>query len=340
MVQKVFLSQKVSQFVSIIIMGLLFVSCNSQDLKNTPQPSMSIHEFPRLDCSTSTQPLSVILTAKVLGFPYKWWQDQAVTQVWYVSIDWDKTSLTVSQRELLEKKLNCSTTHGSYVNLLDNKVDLIITSREISRGEQVYATSKGVKLISRPIGKDGFAFIVNKNSPITSLTVKQIQDIYTGKLLNWKEVGGNDQEIHPYIRNANSGSQEKMEMMVMKGLTIVGKPGMQTGTMAGPFYEIRRDVNGIAYTPFYYYNIMMREQDYAKTIGVEGIHPNKETINSGAYPFVSEIYASIRSDVPHDSFTYKLFEYLTQSGAQSIVEESGYVPLSSTTGVRSNETKN
>ena len=320
-------SQKCFLIILFILMGSISVNCDEQNVENTAIPSMSVNDFPVVDCSTSTQPLSVILAAKILGLPYKWWQDQAVTQVWYVSIDWDKTSWNESQRSLLENKLHCSTTHGSYMNLLDRQVDLIIASRDISRDEQEYAETKGVRLISRPLGKDGFAFIVNKDNPVTSLTVNQIQDIYTGKIENWKDVGGNDAAIHPYIRNANSGSQEKMETMVMQGLTIVGKPGMETGTMAGPFYEIRRDIDGIAYTPFYYYNIMTRGQDYAKTIGINGVKPDTESINNGTYPYVSEIYTSIREDTNHDSYTYKLFEYLTQLSAQSIVEESGYVPL-------------
>ena len=216
------------------------------------------------------------------------------------------------------------------MNLLDGKVELIIASRDISRDEQKYADSKNIKLITRPVGKDGFIFIVNKNNPVNSLSIKQIQDIYTGKIENWKDVGGNDATINPYVRNANSGSQEKMETMVMKGLTIIGKPGMETGTMAGPFYEIRKDVNGIAYTPFYYYNIMTRGQDYAKAIGIDGVHPNKESINNGTYPYVSEIFAAIRADTQRDSYAYKLFEFLTQNRARSVVEESGYVPLSST----------
>ncbi|SET20823.1 PstS family phosphate ABC transporter substrate-binding protein [Prevotella sp. kh1p2] len=318
--------------VLLMITATVAVSCDSQDGQEEKEtvPKTSLNDFPILDSSTSTQPLMVILAAKVLGLPYKWWQDQAVTQVWYVAIDWQKTSLTETQQAALQKKLNSSTTHGSYMNLLDGKAELIVASRNISRDEQKYADGKGVKLITRPVAKDGFVFIVNKNNPVTSLSTQQIQDIYTGKTENWKEVGGNDATIHPYIRNANSGSQEKMETMVMKGLTIVGRPGMETGTMAGPFYEIRRDADGIAYTPFYYYNIMTRGQDYAKTIGVEGVMPDKQTINDGTYPYVSEIFASVRADVDHNSQAYKLFQYLTQLGAQSVIEESGYIPLSQT----------
>lgn len=324
----------------LVLTSLVPVACNGHEEPDICDDlKMSFRDFPSIDCSTSTQPLSVILASKVLGLPYKWYKNEAVTQVWYVSIDWDKASLTQSQREELESKLNCSTTHGSYTNLIDGKVELIIASRDISRTEQEYADDKGVNLITRLIGKDGFVFIVNKSNPVNSLTIQNIQDIYTGTKRNWTEVGGNEGTINPYIRNANSGSQEKMETMVMKGLKMIAWPEMITETMAGPFHEVRYDVNGIAYTPFYYYNIMTRDQDYAKVIAVEGIAPSKVTINDGSYPYVSEICASVRADIDKDSKAYKLFEYLTSSYEQNVVEESGYVPLLSSTGIKQKVSK-
>ena len=67
---------------------------------------------------------------------------------------------------------------------------------------------------------------------------------------------------------------------------------------------------------------MTRDQDYAKVIAVEGIAPSKVTINDGSYPYVSEICASVRADIDKDSKAYKLFEYLTSSYEQNVVEES------------------
>lgn len=156
-------------------------------------------------------------------------------------------------------------------------MELIIASRNISRDEKNYADEKGVSLIEHPIGRDAFIFIVNNNNPVNNLTISQIQDIYTGKTRNWKDVGGNDATISPYIRNANSGSQEKMETLVMKGLTMIDWPEMITHGMAGPFFSLRYDKNGIAYTPYFYYSIMARgEQAWAKSICVNGIEANKK----------------------------------------------------------------
>ncbi len=72
-----------------------------------------------------------------------------------------------------------------------------------------------------PVAKEGFVFVVSKDNPVESLTQQQIRDIYSGKITNWSEVGGNDEEIIPYQRNNDSGSQNYMnEFMKASGLII------------------------------------------------------------------------------------------------------------------------
>ena len=312
-----------------MFISVLGISCSSQDDTDDMPAQFAIEDFPIVDCSTSTQPLSVILAARTLGLPYKWWQNLYLDFTWYCRIDYDKASISKEDQQLLENKLKCSTTHGSYTNLIDGNAELIIASRNISREEKMYADEKSVSLIEHPIGRDAFVFIVNKANPISNPTISQIQDIYTGKTRNWENVGGNNATISPYIRNANSGSQEKMETLVMKGLTMINWPEMVTGGMAGPFNSIGHDINGIAYTPYFYYSIMTRDQTWAKCIAVNGIEPNKKNISNNTYPYVSEIYAAVRSDIDKASNAYKLFELLTTSYGQNIVKECGYVPMPS-----------
>lgn len=76
------------------------------------------------------------------------------------------------------------------------------------------------------------------------------------------------------------------------------------------------------------------EQAWAKSICVNGIEPNKSTISNNTYPYVSEIYAAVRSDIDKASTAYKLFEYLTTTSGQNIVKESGYVPVSTSTDIK------
>lgn len=84
------------------------------------------------------------------------------------------------------------------------------------------------------IGKDGFVFIVNKDNPVNSLTIEQIQKIYTGEITNWSQVGGNNEEIVAYQREQNSGSQNLMEKMVMKDIKMKNAPsGLMISSMEG-----------------------------------------------------------------------------------------------------------
>lgn len=326
-------------YLHIVSLFLLFsTSCSGDDTNNVSPvlEGMSPENFPVLDGSDSTEPLRDILMCRIFGFQYKWeryspfLQDptrakQEVRPV-YACSD--------SQRALIEKKMQKSNTHQSYMNLIDGKVELVIAARAASRDENKYARDNNVALIEKPIAKDALTFMVNNSNPIECLSVEQIRKIYTGDIANWQEVGGEDMLITPYVRNRNSGSQEKFETMVMDGLEIKKFPEWHMGTaMETPYFQIENDRSGIAFTPYYYYSVIVGYGS-TKAIGIEGVSMIKENIYNDTYPYVTNIYASIRADIDKSSTAYKIFEFLTSDKGQSVVEESGYIPLhKSSTGI-------
>lgn len=326
-------------YLHIVSLFLLFsTSCSGDDTNNVSPvlEGMSPENFPVLDGSDSTEPLRDILMCRIFGFQYKWeryspfLQDptrakQEVRPV-YACSD--------SQRALIEKKMQMSNTHQSYMNLIDGKVELVIAARAASRDENKYARDNNVALIEKPIAKDALTFMVNNSNSIESLSVEQIRKIYTGDIANWQEVGGEDMLITPYVRNRNSGSQEKFETMVMDGLEIKKFPEWHMGTtMETPYFQIENDRSGIAFTPYYYYSVIVGYGS-TKAIGIEGVGMTKENIYNDTYPYVTNIYASIRADIDKSSTAYKIFEFLTSDKGQSVVEESGYIPLhKSSTGI-------
>lgn len=326
-------------YLHIVSLFLLFsTSCSGDDTNNVSPvlEGMSPENFPVLDGSDSTEPLRDILMCRFFGFQYKWeryspfLQDptrakQEVRPV-YACSD--------SQRALIEKKMQKSNTHQSYMNLIDGKVELVIAARAASRDENKYARDNNVALIEKPIAKDALTFMVNNSNSIESLSVEQIRKIYTGDIANWQEVGGEDMLITPYVRNRNSGSQEKFETMVMDGLEIKKFPEWHMGTaMETPYFQIENDRSGIAFTPYYYYSVIVGYGS-TKAIGIEGVGMTKENIYNDTYPYVTNIYASIRADIDKSSTAYKIFEFLTSDKGQSVVEESGYIPLhKSSTGI-------
>jgi phosphate transport system substrate-binding protein len=317
----------------LVLLGVLSLLGYADDNKPTPiQPTadmkgISTSNFPIIDGSDSTEPLRDILMCKLLGFKYKWERSLMVQYGGPYGIE---PQYTCPQEEWSHLELDCllnSNTHGSFINLIDGRVEVIFTARSMSRDEIVYAKEKGVELIEKPIAKDALAFLVNPANIVDDLSIEQIQGIYTGDISDWSEVGGADMTITPYVRNRNSGSQEKFETMVMAGLTIKDFPEMQIGTgMMAPYYQLERDKSGIAYSPFYYYGVMVAN-GLTKAIGVNGISMNKENIRNNTYPYVTDVYAAVRSDIDKSSMAYKLFEYITTEKGQDIVEESGYIPL-------------
>ena len=288
----------------------------------TSTTDLTLANAPIIDGSDSTEPLRSLLMCRLLGIECQWLQNLHTNATWSVIPVW--STLSQEDKHALQQILQNRNTHGSFVGLIDGENDIIVTARGISRDEKKYAEEKGVSLLSRPVAKDAFVFLVNPKNPVQNLTIEQIQRIYTGEIRNWKEVGGNDATINPYIRNANSGSQEKMETIVMQGLPMIDWPEMVGYVMLSPYYQLEQDENGIAYTPFYYYDTIVND-DRTRVIGVNGIMPSKSTIEDGSYPYVTEVMTSVRTNVDKSSTTYQLFYQLSTGEHNDIIKESGYI---------------
>lgn len=219
------------RILPVFLILLFTISCSTDD-DSVSLDGITVNNFPVIDGSDSTTPLRYILMCHTMGFTYTWQRSP------FVQFDGPKTILpdytcTDSERQHLGDCMKESNTHGSFVNLIDNSVELILTARTLSRDEKVYAESRNVTLIEKPIAIDALTFMVHPDNPVNNLTTKQIQGIYTGEIKNWKEVGGKDAPIVAYVRNRNSGSQEKFESMVMNGLQIADFPELQIGNDAG-----------------------------------------------------------------------------------------------------------
>jgi len=229
--------------------------------------------------------------------------------------------------EIFEQKIKLSQTHNAIINLINDEVDIILSARKMSAEEKGYAAEVAVNLIETPIALDALIFVEHPDNRIKSLTSSQIQDIYKGKIKKWKDVGGNDTPITPYVRNQNSGSQEIFETLVLPNEQIPEDfPEDQTITgMMLLLSRVQSDINGLGYTVFYYKENIIRDLCDVRTLSVNGIYPDKNTIKSRKYPYTSEVYVSIRSDLDKSSMAYKIYELLQTSAGKRMINESGYV---------------
>lgn len=321
---------------SALLLSSLILSPSCVDVKeygsDVSLEGMTLENAPVTDCSTSTSPLRNILMYSLLDIKWHWMQDWALGDSYKVFWDLPERIELGSEEHLsfvddMRRLFLCSGSHGAYVNLIDENVDFIIDSRDVSRNEVVYCKEKGVELLTKPIAKDALIFIVNKDNPVSTITSSQVRGIYTGKITNWKELGGDDLAIDPYVRDQDSGSQEKMETLVMKGEKMKDFPLFTGGSMIFPYASVTHDKAGIGYTPYYYCTSMVRNLDEYKILRIDGVMPQESTISKETYPFCSNIYAAIRKSEHPSSFAHKLYDYMDSKAGVQIIKESGYIPM-------------
>ena len=158
-------------------------------------PHIDAADYPTLDGSTATLPLSYLLYQRATGL------DEAAAKA---AIQHNKTT-------------------QSFYNLVFGSADLLLVY-EPSQDAWDLAAYEGTELEYKPIGLDAPVFLINDANPVESMTPQQVVDLYAGKITNWKEVGGEDLPIVAYQRIENSGSQVMVEAQVMKDVPMMDAP--------------------------------------------------------------------------------------------------------------------
>lgn len=234
---------------------------------------------------------------------------------------------TTEQTNALRSAIFVTTTPYAYQNLIDGKVELIFAARPSP--EQIkQAEEKGLKFELIPLAREAFVFLVNQDNPVGSLTVEQIQSVFTGRIDNWKRLGGADEKIIAFQRPAGSGSQTVMENVVMKGLTMkLPLKEESVASMGGLVYRVasyRNVPNALGYS-FRYYATKMNSRENLKLLAINGIEPTVENIRSKRYPFTVDVYM-VTAKKPGEN-TQKLIDWFLSPQGQQLVEDVGYVPL-------------
>jgi len=223
-------------------------------------------------------------------------------------------------------EIMCNNTVYAYENLINGDVDIIfVAGPSVEQKER--AKNLGVDLHLTPIGNEAFVFFVNKSNKVSSLSLDEIKGIYKGDIINWKEVGGKDRDIIAYQRNENSGSQT-MFLNLMQGVDIKQPPVNQEVDGMGGIIERAADYknadNAIGFS-FLYYATQMKANNKIKTLAINGVAPNKETIRNKDYPFTGTFYA-ITNGKPTGNV--KLFiDWILSEQGQELIEKTGYVGL-------------
>lgn len=268
--------------------------------------------YPALDGSTVCVPMAMEFARQHLGMP----DDEAEQFVYFNTTHYAYEALIYREESVYDLK---------YEMYAPN----LILVTEPSDEELNMAKEAGVELIKKPICYDAFVFITHKDNPVDSLTVQQIRDIYSGKITNWKDVGGNDEKIKAYQREENSGSQTAMENLVMgevgmiDPITVPIIVGM--GELVDMVAEYGNETSAIGYTYKYYIDTLYKNDDI-KTIAIEGIEPTDDKIRSGEYTFSTNYYGVIRKGC-EENIGGKFLDWILSEEGQKCVKQAGYITI-------------
>ena len=214
-------------------------------------------------------------------------------------------------------------------SLINGTVDLANASRQIKAEEIEQAQSNGVEPLEHIIARDAIAVIVNPNNPVNELTLKQISDIYSGKITNWKEVGGDDRPIVRLSRETNSGTHVYFLETVLRLGSKEDKTLFSTNTLLLPssegiIAEVRQNPNAIGYDGLGYVPHDLKMIAIAKEAGDAYVLPSIASVNDKSYPIARDLY--MYTNGAPEGILKEYLDWLLSSEAQLIVEELGFVP--------------
>ena len=218
-------------------------------------------------------------------------------------------------------------TPDGYRLLAEKKTDIFIGVYP-SDEQRAYAEENQTTFEYTPIGTEAFVFFVHKDNPITNLTTKQIKDIYSGKITNWKDVGGKNEKITAFQRNEGSGSQSMLKRF-MGDTPITDAPTeMVNDLMAGIIEQVadyKSKTNSIGFSFRYYVEGIIKNPDI-KMISIDGAAPTFENIRNGSYTILTPIYAVTYKENQNGNVD-KLLEWILSDEGQYIINETGYVEI-------------
>ncbi len=214
--------------------------------------------------------------------------------------------------------------------LVNGTVDIANASRKIKQEEIDEAKSNGVDPLEHIIARDAIAVIVNPENPVSELTLQQISDIYSGKISNWREVGGEDRPIVRLSRETNSGTHVYFLETVLRLGSKEDKTLFSTDTLLLPssegiIAEVRQNPNAIGYDGLGYVPKDLKMIAIAAEEDGAYVLPSIPTVNDKTYPIARDLYMYTNGEPSGVVKSY--LDWILSPEAQQIVADLGFVPV-------------
>lgn len=208
-------------------------------------------------------------------------------------------------------------------SLIDGTADIAMASRAIKFEEKLKLQEAGKTPVEVIVAYDALAVVVNPANKVTNLTREQLEAIFTGKITNWKEVGGEDLKIVVYSRETSSGTYEFFKTDILKNknymASILSMPA--TGAI---IQSVSQTKGAIGYVGLAYLNKSVKPIHISYD-GTKYIEPSFENAKNKTYPVVRPLYFYY---VKGNEKVVKPFtDYILSADGQVIVKEVGYIPV-------------
>ena len=279
--------------LAVILVFSLAACSGPAATKNTGNFEFTESNYPKMGGSLAALPLGEAITAYALGISRE-----------------DASKLIVFE----------GSTTDNYKAIVDGKFDILL-AYEPSEEAKAYIAEKGAELEMTPIGADALVFICSNLNKVDSLTVDQIKDIYTGKITDWSEVGGEAGKISCIGREAGSGTRDGFESIT--GTKDACKLDQELTSTGGVIEAVAGNANAIGYASL----SAVEGKDTVKAVTVGGVACTEETVLDGSYAIQRPFVLVTKTDAPLSTAAQAFFDYATSTAANDLIKAAGAVPV-------------
>ncbi len=214
--------------------------------------------------------------------------------------------------------------------LINGTVDIANASRQIKPEELDEAKSRGISPVQFVVARDAIAVIVHPDNPVGQLTLQQLSDIYSGRINNWSQVGGQDRPIVRLSRETNSGTHVYfLETVVRLGQsgnhTLFSTDTLLLPSSEGIVNEVRQNPNAIGYDGLGYVPSDLKVVAVARSPGQAYVLPSAATVNDHSYPVARDLYMYTAGEPTGAIKDY--LAWIVGTEAQRVVDQLGFVPI-------------
>ena len=265
----------------------------------------------------------LLITTQAFAFQWPWAKKKTNT----LTITGSTTVLPIAQKVAetfmdIHPKVNISVRGGGsgvgIAALIDGTCDIADASRPMKTKELKTAREKGINPVETVIAKDGIAIVVHPDNPIKELSLEQLKKIYTGKISNWRDVGGESGAIVVVSRDVASGTFEVFKKLVLKGdknrddaLMLASNKAVATTVSQTP--------GSIGYIGLGYLSADV------KALIIDNVLPSNKTVVSGEYKLARPLFMYTNGEPK--GLVKKLIDFILSPQGQNIVSDIGFVPI-------------